>query len=455
MRENYMKKIIISLSVIGAVAAIVIGATGAFFSDTETSSGNVFTAGTLDLKVDHLFASYDGNQCTGNCVPIGNNLVLNGGFEAPVVVNGAKWDIFPSGTSGLGWTVEWYDGATSFGGDTRPVIANLELHRGVLGPADEGQQYAELDTDWYGPSSNTSGEPASVKIYQDIPTTIGKTYQLSFAFSPRPNTAAGENILDVKWGGSPVTTLGPVAGGGSISWSTYSYQVTATTTLTRVEFTDLGNPESDGTFLDAVDVHLMDCSSYQITGGTCKLWDLKDLGTGDYFWNFGDVKPGDYGVNIISLHAYSNDAYACLFTNNIDDEENTLTPPEIAAGDTTAGPGPGSGELSQFIKIFVWEDSNTNNAYDIGENILVPVNSPLTASTTKIALTASQTKDIGLAWCAGTQSLTGSTISCDGSSVTNIAQTDITTANITAYAEQQRNNSGFDCAKVVLPPIAR
>ncbi|PIW76653.1 MAG: hypothetical protein CO001_00190, partial [Candidatus Portnoybacteria bacterium CG_4_8_14_3_um_filter_40_10] len=42
-----MKKIIISLSIIAAVAAIAIGATTAYFSDTETSTGNTFTAGSI------------------------------------------------------------------------------------------------------------------------------------------------------------------------------------------------------------------------------------------------------------------------------------------------------------------------------------------------------------------------------------------------------------------------
>ena len=46
------KKILISLSVIAAVAAIAIGGTVAYFSDTETSTGNTFTAGTLDLVLD-------------------------------------------------------------------------------------------------------------------------------------------------------------------------------------------------------------------------------------------------------------------------------------------------------------------------------------------------------------------------------------------------------------------
>lgn len=47
-----MKKILISLSIIAAVAVIAIGATTAYFSDTETSSGNTLTTGTLDLYVN-------------------------------------------------------------------------------------------------------------------------------------------------------------------------------------------------------------------------------------------------------------------------------------------------------------------------------------------------------------------------------------------------------------------
>lgn len=47
-----MKKIIISLSIIGAVAAVAIGGTVAYFSDTETSTGNTFTAGTIDIAVN-------------------------------------------------------------------------------------------------------------------------------------------------------------------------------------------------------------------------------------------------------------------------------------------------------------------------------------------------------------------------------------------------------------------
>ena len=67
------KKILLSLVVVAASAAVVVGATTAFFSDTETSTGNVFTAGSIDLKVDstcHYWVDngngYDDVGCTEN-----------------------------------------------------------------------------------------------------------------------------------------------------------------------------------------------------------------------------------------------------------------------------------------------------------------------------------------------------------------------------------------------------
>ena len=46
------RKILISLSIIGAVAISAIGFTVAYFNDTETSVGNTFGAGEIDLKID-------------------------------------------------------------------------------------------------------------------------------------------------------------------------------------------------------------------------------------------------------------------------------------------------------------------------------------------------------------------------------------------------------------------
>ena len=47
-----MKNISRSLVVIVGVAALAIGGTIAYFSDTETSTGNTFSTGTIDISVD-------------------------------------------------------------------------------------------------------------------------------------------------------------------------------------------------------------------------------------------------------------------------------------------------------------------------------------------------------------------------------------------------------------------
>lgn len=47
-----MLRIVKSFLTIAVVAAIAVGATGAYFSDEVTSIGNTFTAGTLELNVD-------------------------------------------------------------------------------------------------------------------------------------------------------------------------------------------------------------------------------------------------------------------------------------------------------------------------------------------------------------------------------------------------------------------
>ena len=48
-----MKKILMSVAMLAFVGVTVAGLTGAFFSDTETSTGNTFTAGAIDLGIDN------------------------------------------------------------------------------------------------------------------------------------------------------------------------------------------------------------------------------------------------------------------------------------------------------------------------------------------------------------------------------------------------------------------
>lgn len=60
-----MKKILMSVLTIGALGALAFGASQAYFSDTETSTGNTFVAGSLDLTVDSTCHYWQNNVDIG------------------------------------------------------------------------------------------------------------------------------------------------------------------------------------------------------------------------------------------------------------------------------------------------------------------------------------------------------------------------------------------------------
>lgn len=87
-----MRKILISLAVIGVVGAIAIGGTIAYFSDTETSTGNTFTAGKLDLELGagnpmpfNVSDVYPGQSGTGKVTLTNTTGSLDGDLDIKIV----------------------------------------------------------------------------------------------------------------------------------------------------------------------------------------------------------------------------------------------------------------------------------------------------------------------------------------------------------------------------------
>lgn len=228
---------------------------GGFLCEGE-SLGNETQTDSLTADVSFLATQAfgnDGYQCGGVCeINVDETLIPDSGFESPEVTTPQNWNIFDSPAGA--WTVEWRgDVPATFGPQNRPNPAHLEIHENVLGTAFEGDQYAELDSDWGGPTDGGSGEPASIVIYQDIATVPGKAYQIKFAFAARPNTVASDNRLEVRWGGVVVHDTGNVADpNAGIEWSEITVDVVATSAVTRLSFGDLGTANSLGTFLDDV-----------------------------------------------------------------------------------------------------------------------------------------------------------------------------------------------------------
>jgi len=424
------KKLLISLSIIGVVAAIGIGATIAYFNDVETSTGNVFTAGTLDLKVDHIKQTYNDVDCKTCSVTIqsdtSNMVVATVDGNDPVPMPHAALLVTPTWVTQTYWTAN-IPGA-SWIWATDPVTQH---------DVDNTVVYTfEKTFEWWGPINGailnlSVGADNSYEVWLNGTQIGGDINQVNFTTATQDTYSGvqistyinqGQNILDFKvknW-----AQPGPIVNnpGGLL------YRLTI-----------------DG-----------DCDNDYFKNN-CTLWGEKDLAPGDHFFIFEDVKPGDRGTNVISLHSFDNDAWACLIVDNKTDAENDITNSESKLSDT----GP-TGELSQFIKVFGWTDNNKNGVYEpTGETQLFSgsladptVRLAIADSTQGSKLIASNTYYVGLAWCAGTQTVDPGTgvITCDGSGMGDIAQSDSLTADVTAYIEQWRNNAGFQCANVQLVP---
>lgn len=201
---------------------------------------------TGDEDYNDIVVSLHVDRCENSvaCDPE-KELIKNGGFETPSI--STDWNIVPSGTAGLEWLVAWMNPTGA------PNTANAEFQKSVNGWAPHGgSQYAELDSDWGGPSSSQTGEAGAVTMSQTITTVPNQEYTFSFWFSPRPDAGMADNKAEVLVDGVVVYTTPAVAGTGSVNWTKHTVTFTAPDNSTVVALRDAaGNANNSvGTFVD-------------------------------------------------------------------------------------------------------------------------------------------------------------------------------------------------------------
>jgi len=199
------------------------------------------------------------------------------------------------------------------------------------------------------------------------------------------------------------------------------------------------------------------------------------------FFNFLDLKPGDWGEDTIDLFVRNNPAYLCVDVTLTSDDDNGITDPESDDGDATDGAG--AGELADAINFYWWADDG-DNVFEVGEKLLPagPLGVLDVGETATVPLADSQTniwgdedevlgdgapmpgetvRYIAKAWCFGDTTMDPYAqdgfggqpnngpdfrpMVCDGEGVDNTTQTDSLTADIAFRAVQARNNAQFVC----------
>ena len=210
---------------------------------------------------------------------------------------------------------------------------------------------------------------------------------------------------------------------------------------------------------------------------TSTSWGISDL-TDQLFFDFEDLKPGDIGEDTISIHAGSNDAWACMALDITSTPDNGINEPEGDAGDVTDGAT--GGELQNFLEFAFWADDGDNvfESDEVGSlGLTGTAASNFDGDWQRLAdstggffgddpIPGNTTEFLGKAWCFGqlTQApvtqdnassssplVRGTGFTCDGSGDNNIAQTDGIVVDVSFYAEQARNNAQFLCSG--LPPF--
>jgi len=244
----------------------------------------------------------------------------------------------------------------------------------------------------------------------------------------------------------------------------------STTALFFDEETSTGNTFTAG----AVDLRIDNESYYngELNEGTTWL-QPKDLVEGeDFFFQFDDVKPGDWGEDTISIHVDNNNSWLCLDVTLRSDLDNTSNEPEL---EDEVPYTDDDGELAEAIE-FIWWADDGDNVYEVGETLLPSGNLGVLAvdETATIALADSQNniwgddgalpgdsvRYIGKAWCFGEFELdpvaqdgdadtNNPTIDpgffCNGAGEDNRTQTDSFSADLSFQAVQARHQDGYTC----------
>ena len=191
-------------------------------------------------------------------------------------------------------------------------------------------------------------------------------------------------------------------------------------------------------------------------------WALKDLVPGvDKFFQFDDIKPGDFGCEVISLHVQNTDAWMCLDFQNLSESENGVNEPESLEDGT---PDP---DLADGTEFFGWMDDGDGIYEPPSEKAVfgtsTQAGSYVLASTTYaiadargggLACRQNTKRYVGMCWCAGDLTVnpaTGNMI-CDATALGNEAQTDSFSVDVRLRAADARSQPSFTCGGY--PPVS-
>ena len=180
------------------------------------------------------------------------NLLTNGSFESPPA---SGFLTVPAGDSTTipGWTVVTPSVYGESGGSV-DVVASPYWN------AEDGTNSIDL--------AGSTAAPGG--LYQDVTTTVGTQYALTYWSAVNGDQAPGQtHDMAVSIGGQVVATIQEAGTGRTLSWVQHSVTITATSTTTRVEFDDVTPGDTNqGPALDNVSFDALPDASISLSPAT-------------------------------------------------------------------------------------------------------------------------------------------------------------------------------------------
>lgn len=249
--------------------------------------------------------------------------------------------------------------------------------------------------------------------------------------------------------------------------------------LTRAFFSDTETSAGNTFAAGAVDLQIANDSYYNGNSNSDTSWELRPALTDEKFFDFDDIKPGDWGEDTITLRVENNPVWACAEISITQDDDGTCTDPELV-DDPTCDPNNADlldGEIAENVSYVVWNDDGDNVLEDNESPSAILAQGKLDQleAGIKLALVDSQVNNLGgnpgdamlgetnyflgKAWCFGNITLApvaqgdgnNPTIdpgfACDEAGINNASQTDVLQADINFSVIQARNNQSYVCEK--------
>lgn len=249
--------------------------------------------------------------------------------------------------------------------------------------------------------------------------------------------------------------------------------------LTRAFFSDTETSAGNTFAAGVVDLQIANDSYYNRNANANTSWELRPALTDEKFFDFDDIKPGDWGEDTITLRVENNPVWACAEIAITQDDDGTCTDPELV-NDPSCVPNNADlfdGEIAQNVSYVVWNDDGDNVLEDDESPSAILAQGKLDQleAGIKLALVDSQVNNLGgnpgdamlgetnyflgKAWCFGNMTLApvaqgnGNSptldpgFTCDEAGINNASQTDVLQADISFNVIQSRNNPNYVCEK--------